>query len=353
MSVPSVVHRPYASTHVGSSPEDLGGIAAVLAAYLHLPPEQHCVTAVPSYRSSARLWSVSWYLRALVRLLRTPKQQLGIVHAHLSRRGSFVREGSLLVVAHLRGCPTCATIHGSCFGVNFRRYRPLYVSVLRRADRVVILTDETADLLRPHLGSRRLVTVDNPVEMAAQPTPAAAAGRVALFAGQLSERKGLDVLLAAWKLVQRQVADAELLVAGPRCDVDLPADPSVTYLGPVRRDVVPALLEQARVAVLPSRHEAMPVFLLEAMAAARPVVSTDVAAIPSIVGDAGIIVRVGDVAGLADAIVRLLLDPDLADRLGRLGRTQVAERHGLEAVSAALGRIYEDVLRDHCALVPS
>jgi glycosyltransferase involved in cell wall biosynthesis len=353
MTASAAPGAPWVSTHVGPSPADVGGIASVLAAYRRLPSEAHRVAVLPSYLGTARLWSLSWYLRALLALLRAPPQQLGIVHVHLSRRGAFIREGSLLILARLRGCPTCATIHGSCFGLHFNRFRPLYLFVLRRADRVIVLTEETDALLRPHLGPWRLARVDNPVDVPSPPSPVAATGRVVLFAGQLSRRKGFDVLVAAWRLVLQQVPDAELLVVGPRCDVDPPVDPSVRYLGVVPREQVPLLLDRARLAALPSRHEAMPVFLLEAMAAARPVVSTDVAAIPSIVGDAGVIVHVGDIGGLADGIVRLLRDPEAAASLGRLARRRVTERHGLDAVSAALGSVYDDVLRVHSGLVPT
>ncbi|HSL56896.1 MAG TPA: glycosyltransferase family 4 protein [Acidimicrobiales bacterium] len=335
------------STHVGPAVDDVGGISTVLASYQRLGAHGHRLTVLPSYRSTAPLWGLALWARAVWVLITTPRSTLGVVHAHVSRRGSFVREGSLLVIAHLRGCPTCATVHGSCFGVNFHRFRPLYLFVLRRADRVVTLTSETQDLLRPLLGADRLVTIPNPVDAPDHPSPVCRTGPVALFAGELSRRKGFDVLLEAWENVQRRIPEAELLVVGPVADVPIRPAPGWRHLGIVDRTEVPHLLDRARLGVLPSRHEAMPVFLLEAMAAGRPVVSTDVAAIPTIVGDAGIIVPVGDPIALADALSHLLGDAEEAARVGEIGRRRATDRHGLATVAEAVADLYDQVVRTH------
>jgi glycosyltransferase involved in cell wall biosynthesis len=346
MTTPALDAR-WVSTQFGPDPGDVGGISSVLASYAHLGPHGHRVRVVPSYSSTAPLWGVAPYLRALGTLLVTPRSRLGVVHAHVSRRGSFVREGSLAVIAHWRGCPTCVTVHGSCFGVNFSRFRPLYLFVLRRADRIVTLSTGTGDLLRPYLPAERMTTVHNPVDIPDDPSPVEGTAPVAVFAGELSRRKGFDVLSTAWELVRSRVPDAVLLVAGPSSDVPLPDQPAWTHLGVVDREKVPVLVDQARLAVLPSRNEAMPVFLLEAMAGGRPVVATDVAAIPSMVGDAGIIVRAGDAEVLAGALTRLLQDPVESARLGAIGRARAVASHSLAAVATQLGRLYDDAVHAH------
>ena len=86
--------------------------------------------------------------------------------------------------------------------------------------------------------------------------------------------------------------------------------------------------------------------LLEAMAAGRPVVATRVGPIPEVVldGETGVLVQLGDADALADAIVRVLSDPMLAQRLGRAGRARVAERFGLERMVAETDALYRELL---------
>ena len=86
-------------------------------------------------------------------------------------------------------------------------------------------------------------------------------------------------------------------------------------------------------------------FLLEAMAAGRPVVSTPVGDIADLVADTGLIVEPGDVAGLAAALIRLLTEPDTASRLGTLARERVVSRYSLGAVAAQLEEVYDRAQR--------
>src|SRR5205085_3068749 len=95
--------------------------------------------------------------------------------------------------------------------------------------------------------------------------------------------------------------------------------PGVTVEGPQTRAFVRAALKEAAVAVLPSRAEALPMFLLEAMAAGIPVVATPVGAVADAVDGAGMIVPIGDHRALEAAISGLLGDPRRADALGRRG----------------------------------
>jgi glycosyltransferase involved in cell wall biosynthesis len=90
---------------------------------------------------------------------------------------------------------------------------------------------------------------------------------------------------------------------------------------------MPQLVAGADLLVLPSLNEGLPRVILEAMATGLPVVATSVGGIPELVmdGRTGLLVRPGDERALADAVCRVLADPDLAEAWGRAGR-EVAER---------------------------
>ena len=109
-----------------------------------------------------------------------------------------------------------------------------------------------------------------------------------------------------------------------------------------RRVDVAADLAVSRIFALPSGCEGVPTAMLEAMAAARPVVMTDVGDVRSAVTDGveGYVVPVGDVGALANRLRRLLADPSLADEMGRAAR-QRAMGHDVVAVAARLRGVLE------------
>jgi glycosyltransferase involved in cell wall biosynthesis len=115
-----------------------------------------------------------------------------------------------------------------------------------------------------------------------------------------------------------------------------------TVTGPVPPDAVPELLAHAAVFCLPSWYEAMPLSVLEAMAAGTPVVATSVGDIPRLVVDeeSGLLVPPHDVDALVGALTRILGSTELRRRLGDAGRRRQREHFDV-------GRMVVDV---ECAL---
>jgi glycosyltransferase involved in cell wall biosynthesis len=111
------------------------------------------------------------------------------------------------------------------------------------------------------------------------------------------------------------------------------------------RDDVHALLEELDVVALPSWTEGLPLVLLEAMAAGRPVVATPVGGTPEVVsdGETGLLVPPRDPEALAAALRRVLEDRGLAERLAAAGRRRVDERFTLDAMSRRMLELYDQV----------
>ncbi|MCB0032089.1 MAG: glycosyltransferase family 4 protein [Anaerolineales bacterium] len=112
------------------------------------------------------------------------------------------------------------------------------------------------------------------------------------------------------------------------------------FLG--RREDIPALLAAADIAVLCSRQEGLPGALMEAMAAGRPIVATDVGGVPELVlpEETGLLVPPGDPAALAVALRRLLADPALRQTLGDAAQTRLLSHFQLDAKIEALEAVY-------------
>jgi glycosyltransferase involved in cell wall biosynthesis len=144
-----------------------------------------------------------------------------------------------------------------------------------------------------------------------------------LFVGVLERYKNVDGLADAWRLAAPRVPDGHLRVVGagtlrPAVEQllrDLPAQTS--WEERLSQADVSQALDEATALVLPSRSEGMGRVLVEAFCRARPVVATRVGGIPDLVaeGQNGLLVEPGDTQALADAIVRILGDRELAQRL--------------------------------------
>jgi glycosyltransferase involved in cell wall biosynthesis len=197
----------------------------------------------------------------------------------------------------------------------------LLASTLR--DRVVV----TGDLFRADRVGQTLVA-----ERALPPRRDGLARVV--FLGQIVERKGLDVLIEAFARIG---APAELLIAGG--DWSAPGYPErlrtlAHDLGVAdrihfenHRQDVGAVLSSADIFVLPSRSDARPRSIIEAMSLGLPVVATDVGGIPSLVlhDQTGLLVPAEDAGALGAAIAQLIQAPDLRARLGAAGRRHAAQ----------------------------
>lgn len=191
----------------------------------------------------------------------------------------------------------------------------------------------------------RIVVVPNPVELGGT-TPAGDGEERVVFAGELSRLKGVDVLLAAWPAVRARRPTARLILAGPPGDVDVAVTPTgdgIDVSGTVTREEVRQLLAAGRVAVLPSLVEVLPMFLLEAMAAARPVVATPVGDVAWLVGTDAELVPVGDPDALAGAITRVLEDHDAATAAGARLRDRAEHTFAPGRVAQQLEALYDVV----------
>lgn len=107
-------------------------------------------------------------------------------------------------------------------------------------------------------------------------------------------------------------------------------------------------LRQVDVLALPSESEGLGVVMLEAMAVGKPVVAFASGGPAEVIssGRDGIVVPPGDVSGMADAIVRLLAEPGLAEQVGRAARRTVSERYSIAATVSGLTATYLEVRPD-------
>ena len=116
--------------------------------------------------------------------------------------------------------------------------------------------------------------------------------------------------------------------------------------GWVATDVVDAALQESSIFVLPSHHENLPLSMLEAMAYGLCCIVTPVGSVEDVISDGnnGIVVTVGDSAGLADALLAVLQDETLCNRLGSAARDDFLEQYDYKDYRDKLESIYRTVL---------
>ncbi len=139
-----------------------------------------------------------------------------------------------------------------------------------------------------------------------------------LFVGVLERYKNVDGLAEAWRTVAARVPGAELRIVGDGSLRGVVESLGVRWDRHLAPAEVAAALDEATVLVLPSRSEGMGRVLVEAFCRGRGVVASRVGGIRDLVtdGDSGLLVEPGSTEALADALVRVLTDPELAARLG-------------------------------------
>ena len=183
----------------------------------------------------------------------------------------------------------------------------------------------------------------------------AGSGRLVGFVGRLVAGKGGNVLLSAAQQVLAAFPDVKFVFAGEgpaRAEWEalaarLGIASKVVFAG--RRDDMPAVYASLDIVALPSFQEAMPMCLLEALAAGRPVVATAVGAVPKVIvpGVTGLLCEPGDARGLAMSLLRLLRDPELARTMGMHGRAHVARHFAAEVVGRSYLGLYQEALQEH------
>ncbi len=170
--------------------------------------------------------------------------------------------------------------------------------------------------------------------------------RVVLYVGKLSPGKGIADFLEAARRVAPAMADVLFVVAGEG-DV-VATEPFIRRLGPLPNREVLALYPLAEVVVVPSViPDALSRVILEAMAAARPVIATRVGGTPELVldGKTGLLVERNDPDGLAAAMLTLLGDDALRSALGAAGRQHLESLAGAGGSVDRLLDVYAGVCR--------
>jgi glycosyltransferase involved in cell wall biosynthesis len=290
------------------------------------------------------------------------RDRIDVVHAHLPYATTIG-----ILACKLVGRPIVATLHSMSDArpASTSLKHAVKASALRwGADVVVAVSSEvsSAAVERLRLPARKLRIIPNAIDI--RPFTGVSRehvqacrdeflgdgpGPLIVSVGSLRPAKGHTCLVEATPRVLEAFPTARVVIVGgsgasePHIRSRIAAlglDERVLLAGP--RSDVPELLTAADLVALPSLSEGLPLVVLEAMAAARPVIATTVGGIPGVLRDGveGRLVPPGDPSALAAAVCELLARPAVADQLGKAARERMLATSGVDVWSERLHSIY-------------
>lgn len=234
--------------------------------------------------------------------------------------------------------------------------------VLRRARDVVAISPYVEAVYRP-ITTARMHQIDNPVADAYFHLPDRSEPATVLCAARVVPRKNTLGLLQAFDQVRQAVPEARLRLAGDirgmpdyvaQCQQFVQArgmQDAVDFLGWLDEPSVQEEYSRCTVLALASWQETAPIAIEQAMAAGKPVVASDVGGVRHLMADglAGMLVRADDVGDIAQALITVLKDADLRQRLGQAGRVEARRRFQLDAVATKTLALYRQLIAERQA----
>lgn len=307
------------------------------------------------------------------RLAKFMKQRgISVVHTHGPRSNFFGR-----IAARLAGVPVIVSTVALTIGresyadvSKFRRSTYLLIDKLTSVyvNRFLVLSELHRDALAADydIAPGRIRKIYNGIELAeydANEDNGRAVRRelgidssspIVGFIGRLVQKqKGLPFLLQAAAKVKAVFPNGNFLIVGDgplKAELeslanDLNIFENCFFTG--FREDIPDILSAIDMLVMSSLYEGMPMVILEAMAASKPVIATRVGGIPELVkdGETGILVPPKDVDALADNIIALLKNKDKAQQMGLAGRKRVQESFDVKTMVKKTEAVYGELLK--------
>ncbi len=304
--------------------------------------------------------SAFWKLARLIR-----RRRIDLIHLH-GAPGAFW--GTLAAALGGIRVPIVRTAHRPYLPALMPGlYRRLYPYLMRQARRVICVSESVRNsyfMRFPDLGPR-FITIPNSIRTAEYenlPPKSECRSRFGLpesgtiigTIGRLVPVKNHALLIDMLPRLREDVPDAHVAILGEgkleqslRARIgELGLRERVSIIGPTPD--VPLFLGALDLFVLSSDSEGLPLTILEAQAAALAVVATSVGGVPEVItdGENGYTVPPGYSAQFITKISRLLLDPELAERMGGRGRDMVRELYGAEKMVNAIESVYDAVLSE-------
>jgi glycosyltransferase involved in cell wall biosynthesis len=299
-----------------------------------------------------------------IRLLRAfiKENHIDVVHSHGYKSNFYAFAAALFT-----GVKKVSTVHNWIrTDAKLKVYEMIDKLLLRQFDKIAVVSEALVKELRasgiPDAGIKYIANglAVEPVKEGGREKSRKSLGiadkaRVVGTVGRISKEKGQIFLVNAAPAILEDFPEAVFLIIGDGELKDecagraraLGLEKNFIFTG-IRNDI-PVLLAGMDVFVLPSLDEGMPMAVLEAMAAGKPVVATGTGSIPRIIdeGKNGLVVEPGNSAALSGAVKRLLKDPAAAAVMGSAALNRIKSEYSADKMAGEYMKLYAGALEKH------
>lgn len=328
-----------------------GGVAAVENVYsTFYQPFNHVTTTVTNGQVKKLLVLCKAILQFLYWMLFHP--EIKIVHVQGSVGASFWRKAIFIYIAKFFHKKVVWHMHAGRFAVFYQQHRYAVRKVVNKSDVIIALSEYWKEYFKNEFPTKRVEIIKNVIS-APRVHKQQTDYFTLLFLGLLGKNKGIYDLLECIRDHKVEFQGKLQLYIGGNGEIEHVkqlikeygiADITI-FEGWVSGDKKIELLNKSDAYILPSYKEGLPISILEAMSYGMPIISTPVGGIPEIVsnGENGYLVEPGNKEDIYIAIISLLNDSDLRNRMGRISLSRVGE-HLPEYVEKQLETLYDSLL---------
>lgn len=222
--------------------------------------------------------------------------RIDIAHIHMSSRGSTIRKITIALLCLLLRKPYILHIHSGEYPEFYRSLSAPSKSIIRfalnKASSVVVLGETWKTWFQKNINLTNLAVVHNGIPDISDNLKPTNPKESIVFAGRLTKNKGIHDLIAAFNVIGSLRKNCELIVIGDGTDpsqlisqVKPELKDSIIFKGWLTPENCHKIISECSLLVLPSYYEGLPICILEAMCLSKPVVATNVGAIPEVIFD--------------------------------------------------------------------
>lgn len=284
-----------------------------------------------------------------------------LVYIHVGSNASLYRESAFILLAKFLGKKVLTHFHAGDINDYFPRQSRMGQGFIKAAlgssNKIIAVSQESAHHLRGMGDALNISVIPNAIDTSAFDTENGISGKNnagepvrLLFVGAAGKLKGEQDLILALALLKDSKPNIKVDFLGfgaeklARSCRDAGISDLVGHLGPVPANERVSFFERADIFVLPTYAEAMPISVIEAMAAGKAIITTCVGGIPELITsrEEGLLFQSGDVEDLADSIAFLVANPDARLLMGGKARRKVGEQMDF---TAYIGKLRKELSR--------
>jgi glycosyltransferase involved in cell wall biosynthesis len=346
---------------------EFGGIGAVLDMYSKYIKDFTYLSTYPtksfgSLRFVTQLYNIVYFIGSIFRLIwiLIINKNIEIIHLHTALKGSFVRKSIIALIGKMFRKKIVFHIHSGGFRkfyIETKIFKPVIRKILQKWDAVICLSSQWQEFYIKELHLQNTKVIGNPIEHSAMVNVNRKFNYPLqlLFLGKVCDEKGIFDLIHYLNNNRHFINNRIKLIIAGNGEIDrlkmtlkkLDNDTKIEFIGWVSGTAKNKVLSECDIYILPSYFEGLPVSILEAMSFGKPIISTNVGGVPSIVShqDNGWLFEPGAFECLDRIFDDILECPDILNNYGN-NSLKTVHRYYPQVIFKELAALYHSILEN-------